>query len=397
MDPYLTDWLNLLLRWLHVIAAMAWIGASFYFVYLDLSLRPPKRKADADEGVAGEFWAVHGGGFYHSQKYKVAPAELPEPLHWFKWEAYTTWLSGFALFVVLYYARADEFLIDPQVADIQPAAAVAASVALLAIAWIVYDGLCRLLAGRELALGVAVALFTVAAAYTSTQLFSGRAAFLQVGAMLGTIMAGNVFFNIIPAHRKLVRAKEEGREPDPAPLLRAKERSVHNNYLTLPVVFAMISIHFPLAYAHERNWLILLALMAVGAWTRLFFNLRHQGRNVWAIPVSAGLAVVALALVLRPDDNAGSAVAEPVSSAEVAAIVDERCAGCHSMTPRDVPSAPAGITFDTIEEIALHAEAIKAMAVDSRTMPPGNVTGLTDEERQLLGAWIAQGAKVNPP
>jgi uncharacterized membrane protein len=375
---------------------MAWIGASFYFVYLDLSLRPPKRREDADEGVAGEFWAVHGGGFYHTQKYRVAPGTLPEPLHWFKWEAYTTWLSGFALFVVLYYARADEFLIDPRVADIQPAVAVAASITLLALSWIVYDLLCRLLAGRELALGVAVALFTVAAAYVSAQLFSGRAAFLQVGAMLGTIMAGNVFFNIIPAHRKLVRAKEEGREPDPAPLLRAKERSVHNNYLTLPVVFAMISIHFPIAYAHERNWLILLYLMAVGAWVRLFFNLRHQGRNVWAIPVTAAIAVLVLALVLRPDDDDGAA-AEPVSFATVAAIVDERCAGCHSLTPTDVPSAPAGITFDTPEEIAANADAIKRMAVDTTTMPPGNVTGLTDAERDLLGAWIAQGARVNPP
>ena len=398
MDPYLTDWLNVLLRWLHVIAAMAWIGASFYFVYLDLSLRPPKRREEADEGVAGEFWAVHGGGFYHTQKYKVAPGALPEPLHWFKWEAYTTWLSGFALFVVLYYARADEFLIDPQVADIQPGVAIAASIALLALSWIVYDVLCRLLAGRELALGVAVALFTVAAAYVSAQLFSGRAAFLQVGAMLGTIMAGNVFFNIIPAHRQLVRAKEEGREPDPAPLLRAKERSVHNNYLTLPVVFAMISIHFPLAYAHERSWLILLALMAVGAWVRLFFNLRHQGRNVWAIPATAALAVVALALVLRPDDDAaGNVAAEPVSFAEIAAIVEERCAGCHSITPRDVPSAPAGITFDTPEEIVGNVDAIATMAVDTMTMPPGNVTGMTDEERRLLGAWIEQGAEVSPP
>jgi uncharacterized membrane protein len=397
VDPYLTDWLNILLRWLHVIAAMAWIGASFYFVYLDLSLRPPRRREDADEGVAGEFWAVHGGGFYHTQKYRVAPSgALPEPLHWFKWEAYTTWLSGFALFVVLYYARADEFLIDPQVADIRPGVAVAASVALLALAWIVYDLLCRLLAGKELALGVAVALFTVAAAYLSAQLFSGRAAFLQVGAMLGTIMAGNVFFNIIPAHRGLVRAKEEGREPDPAPLLRAKERSVHNNYLTLPVVFAMISIHFPLAYAHERNWLILLYLMAVGAFVRLFFNLRHQGRNVWAIPVVAGVAVLALALVLRPEDD-DAAAAQPVSFAEVAAIVEERCAGCHSMTPTDVPSPPAGITFDTPEEIVASADAIERMAVDSEAMPPGNVTGLTEEERGLLGAWIAQGAKVNSP
>ena len=392
MDPYLTDWLNLLLRWLHVVAGIAWIGASFYFVYLDLSLRPPKRREDKDAGVGGEFWAVHGGGFYHTQKYRVAPESLPYPLHWFKWEAYTTWLSGFALFVVLYYANADQFLIDPQVADISPAAAIGASIGLLALAWVAYDVLCRLLAGRALVLGAAVALFTVAAAYGSAQLFSGRAAFIQVGAMLGTMMAGNVFFNIIPAHRELVRAKQEGREPDPTPGLRAKERSVHNNYLTLPVVVAMISNHFPLAYGHARNWLVLLALMAIGAWIRHFFNLRHTGRTRWSILVTAGIALVVLALVLRPDD--GVEAAEPVAFAEVQPIVEARCAPCHSMTPTEVPSAPGGVTFDTPEQIEAHVDAIRRQAVDSRAMPPGNVTGMTDEERELLGAWIRQGAPL---
>ena len=397
MDPYLTDWLNVLLRWLHVVAGIAWIGASFYFVYLDLSLRPPKRREDAQAGVGGEFWAVHGGGFYHTQKYRVAPVSLPYPLHWFKWEAYTTWLSGFALFVVLYYANAEQFLIDPQVADIPPALAIGASVGLLALAWVVYDALCRLLAGKELALGAAVALFTVAAAYGSVQLFSGRAAFVQVGAMLGTMMAGNVLFNIIPAHRELVRAKQEGRQPDAAPGLRAKERSVHNNYLTLPVVFAMISNHFPLAYGHARNWLVLLALMAIGAWVRHFFNLRHRGRTRWSILVTAGAALVVLAVVLRPDDDAAAGDTEPVAVAEVQRIVEERCAGCHSMTPTEVPSPPGGVTFDTPEQLAAHADAIRRQAVDSRAMPPGNVTGMTEEERELLGAWIRQGAPVSAP
>jgi uncharacterized membrane protein len=399
VDPYVTDWLNILLRWLHVVAAIAWIGASFYFVYLDLSLKPPKRREDAERGVGGEFWAVHGGGFYHTQKYRVAPGALPYPLHWFKWEAYTTWLSGFALFVVLYYANAEQFLIDPQVADIGSAVAIAASVALLALAWIVYDGLCRVLAGRGLALGVAVALFTVVAAYGSAQLFSGRAAFVQVGAMLGTMMAGNVLFNIIPAHRELVRAKEEGREPDAAPGLQAKERSVHNNYLTLPVVFAMISNHFPLAYGHERNWLVLLVLMAIGAWLRLFFNLRHQGKSRWSILATAGVALVVLAVVLRPDDGASAEGngAEPVAFAEVEGIIEERCAACHSSTPTEVPSPPAGVTFDTPEQVAAQAEAIRRLAVDSTAMPPGNVTGMTEEERELLGAWIRQGAAVSPP
>ncbi len=397
MDPYLSDWLTILLRWLHVVAGIAWIGASFYFIYLDLSLRPPKRREDRQAGVSGEFWAVHGGGFYHSQKYRVAPATLPYPLHWFKWEAYTTWLSGFALFVVLYYANADGFLVDPAVADIGEAAAIAASIGLLALAWVVYDVLCRVLAGREVLLGLAVALFTVAAAYASAQLFSGRAAFIQVGAMLGTMMAGNVFFNIIPAHRELVRAKEEGREPDPTPGIRAKERSVHNNYLTLPVVFAMISNHFPLAYGHARNWLVLLVLMAIGAWVRHFFNLRHQGKTRWSILATAGIALVVLAVVLRPDDGASAdGDTEPVAFADVERVIEARCLACHSVDPTDVSSAPGGVTFDTPEEIEAHVDAIRRQAVDSRAMPPGNVTGMTDEERELLGAWIRQGADVSP-
>ena len=224
MDPYLTDWLNLLVRWLHVVAAIAWIGTSFYFVYLDLSLLPPKKREDAEKGVGGEFWSVHGGGFYHVQKYRVAPEVLPEPLHWFKWEAYTTWLSGFALFVVLYYANAETYLVDRRVADLATATAIAISVGLLALAWVAYDLLCRLLAKNDRLLGVAIFFVTVAAAYTTSNLFSGRAAYIQVGAMLGTMMAGNVLFNIIPAHRELVAAKEAGREPEPTPGIRAKQR-----------------------------------------------------------------------------------------------------------------------------------------------------------------------------
>ena len=395
MDPFLNDWLNLLLRWLHVVAAIAWIGASFWFVYLDLQLRPPKRRSDADEGVGGEFWAVHGGGFYHTQKYRVAPPTLPEELHWVKWEAYTTWLSGLALFVVLYYANARSYLIDPAVADVSPAVAIGASLALLAAAWVVYDGLCRLLGGNDRLLALLVGALTVAAAYGSSQLFSGRAAFLQVGAMLGTIMAANVFFNIIPAHRELVRAKEEGREPDPAPGIGAKQRSVHNNYLTLPVVFAMVSNHFPLAYGRERAWLVLLAFMAIGAWVRHFFNLRHRGRNVWWIPATAALALVALAFALRPDDGAGGREVgeQAVSFAQVEPIVAERCAVCHSQSPTQAPSAPAGVTLDTPDEIGARADAIRRQ-VESGAMPPGNVTRMTDEERDLLLAWIAQGAET---
>ena len=261
-------------------------------MYLDLSLRPPKRREDAEAGVGGEFWAVHGGGFYHTQKYRLAPGALPEPLHWFKWEAYTTWLSGFSLFVVLYYVNADEFLIDPQVADLTPAVAIAASVGLLALAWLVYDLACRLLAGRELALGAAVVLFTVAAAYVSAQLFSGRAAFLQVGAMLGTIMAGNVFFNIIPAHRKLVAAKEAGREPDPVPGAPGEGALGAQQLPDAPGRLRDDRDPLPdrlrgcpeLARPRRRSW-----PRAPGS--GYFFNLRHQGQTRWAILVMAGAVI----------------------------------------------------------------------------------------------------------
>ena len=397
MDPYLNDWLNLLVRWLHVVAAIAWIGASFYFIRLDLSLLPPKRREDAERRVAGEYWAVHGGGFYHSQKYRVAPETLPQPLHWFKWEAYTTWLSGFALFVVLYYANAETYLIDRSVADIGEWTAIGVSVGLLALSWVVYDGLCRLLGRSDVLVGAALAAFTVAAAYGVSQVLSPRAAYVQVGAMLGTMMAGNVLFNIIPAHRELVRAKEAGREPDPAPGLAAKQRSVHNNYLTLPVVLAMISNHFPMTYGHEHGWLVLAALMGIGAWIRHFFNRWHEGAVAWHIPVTAAIALVALAFAIRPADGGeGSASAgDEVAFAEVERVIEERCAACHSAEPTLVPSAPAGVTFDTPEEIAARAEAIERLAVSSRAMPPGNATGMTDEERDLLARWLSQGARTD--
>ncbi len=286
LDPYVTDWLNLLLRWLHVIAAMAWIGASFYFVLLDQSLREPKSKDDIRDGVGGELWEVHGGGFYHVKKYKVAPPVLPDHLAWFKWEAYTTWLSGFALMVVLYYFNASAYLIDPSVADLSSWEAVAISIALLVAAWLVYDGLCRVLVGRDAALWTLILVLTTIAAWGCIQLFQPRAAFLQVGAMLGTIMAGNVFFNIIPAHWELINAKKAGREPDPTPGIVAKQRSVHNNYLTLPVLFTMLSGHFAFVYGATRAWLVLILIMLLGVLARVFFNLRHQGRTIWALPVA---------------------------------------------------------------------------------------------------------------
>jgi uncharacterized membrane protein len=396
MDPYANEWLQFLARWLHVVAGIVWIGTSFYFVALDNHLRPPVDAGDAERGVGGESWEIHGGGFYRVEKYRVAPPRLPELLHWFKWEAYTTWLSGFALLVVLYYFNADTFLVDRGVLDLSTTAAIAISVALLGVAWIVYDVLCRVLRS-ELLLAAALLGLTTLAAWGSTELFAGRAAFLQVGAMLGTIMVANVFFVIIPAQQGLVRATEAWHEPDPAPGLRAKQRSVHNNYLTLPVVFAMLSNHFPTAYGHSYSWLVLVALMAIGAWIRHFFNLRHAGRTVWWIPVTAALGIAAVAVAIRPaGGSSGRAATGSVSVSFLRAhtIVRERCVPCHSSHPTKVAAAPLGIKFDTAAEIHAQASAIERVAVESTTMPLGNATGMTQEERDLLGAWIRQGARI---
>ena len=396
MDPYLNDWLDFLLRWLHVIAGIVWIGTSFYFVALDNHLRPPKGQQDADEGIGGETWEIHGGGFYRVQKFRVAPERLPDELHWFKWEAYTTWLSGFALLVVLYYVDAETYLIDREVADLETWEAVLLSLGLLVAGWFVYDGLCRVLERRPLALAASILALATLTAWAASELFSPRASWLQTGAMLGTIMVANVFFVIMPGHWQLVRAKEENREPDPIHGLRGKQRSVHNNYLTLPVLVAMLGNHFPVAYGHDWGWLVLVGLMVIGAWIRHYFNLRHAGRTVWWIPATAAVALLAIALAIRPDDGGGAATAEPVPLERARAIVEQRCTPCHSESPTNetFTAAPGGVTFDTPEEIAAQAEAIGQQAVDSRAMPLGNVTGMTDAEREELGAWIAQGAKT---
>jgi uncharacterized membrane protein len=385
VDPYLRDVLDVLLRMLHVTAGIAWIGASFYFVRLDLGLRTPKRAEDAEAGVAGEFWGVHGGGLYHSQKYRLAPAEMPEPLHWFKWEAYTTWLSGFALMVVLYYFDAGLRLVDPDAANLEEWEAIALSVAGIALAWIVYDVLCRTLGRRSEVALVAVGTALVAlAAWAASELFAPRAAYLQVGVMLGTIMVANVLLVIIPAHRKLVAAMEEGREPDPAPLLEAKSRSVHNNYLTLPVLFTMLAGHFAFVFSADHAWLVFLAITVLTGLIRVFFNGWHAGRRRWWIPAVTAVAVVGLALWLQPEE-AGSDVVGPVAFEDVQPVIEERCASCHSGT-----SAPLGVRLETREQIEARAVDIRRMAVETRAMPPGNATGMTTEERELLGAWAAQ-------
>ncbi|HZT17173.1 MAG TPA: urate hydroxylase PuuD [Gaiellaceae bacterium] len=381
LSDYWWGWGDLLFRWLHVIAAIAWIGASFYFIALDNHLEPPRDPRDSDRGIGGEAWEIHGGGFYRVEKFRLAPARLPETLHWFKWEAYTTWLSGFALFIAVYYSHASTMLVDPSVADLRAWQAILISIAGLVVAWLVYDGLCRTFAREEALLALLVFAFVCASAWGASRLFAPRAAYLEVGAMVGTMMVGNVFFVIIPAHWELVRAKEDGREPDPRWNARGKTRSVHNNYLTLPVVFAMLSNHFAFTYGHAHAWLILVALMAIGALVRHYFNLRHRGMNVWPILGVGAAGIVAVALLIRPSSPAVAGPPPPFS--QVQAIVLRRCSTCHHGV-----SAPQGVHLDSAAGIRANAAGIKAMAVDTHAMPLGNATHMTQAERDVLARWL---------
>ena len=392
MLAYALEWANLLVRLLHVTAAIAWIGTSFYYIALDYHLLEPKNPVAEDAGVAGEVWEIHGGGFYRVEKYRVAPRTLPSPLHWFKWEAYTTWLSGFGLLIVLYYANASTYLVDKSVADISPVAAILISVALLVVGWFVYDGLSRALEGNDRALALAIALVIALTAFGVSHLLSPRAAYLQVGAMIGTWMAANVRFVIIPGQQELVKAKQQGREPEPLYGIRGKQRSVHNNYLTLPVLFAMLSNHFPITYGHPQGWLILLAMMGLGAWVRHFFNLRNQGRVVWAIPASAAIGVVVLAVLIAP--RGVTSARASVTFAQAHAVIARRCVPCHSSQPTQpgFTEAPNGVMFDTQDQIVARAQQIYQQAVVTKNMPLGNLTGITQDERDLLGAWVQQGA-----
>jgi len=395
MDAYAGEWLQLLLRWTHLITGVAWIGASFYFIWLDNSLTPPRDARDAPDAVGGELSAIHGGGFYSVQKYRVAPAELPATLHWFKWEAYSTWLSGFALFVVLYWWHAGTYMIDRGVAAIAPWQAVAISAALLAGGWLFYDQLCKRLGfAHERLLGTLLVVFVGVVAFALSHVFGGRAMYMQIGAMLGTMMAGNVLFVIVPGQRALVDAKRQGRAPDAVHGLRGKQRSVHNNYLTLPVLLIMISNHYPMTFGHPHAWLVLLCMLLLAAWVRHFFNLRHRGRTVWAIPASAALGALALAVAIAPPMPAAATQA---SFADAQSIIRARCSACHAAHPRQegIGVAPKGILLETPDQIVANAAAIRAQAVASHAMPLGNLTGMTDDERARLAAWIDAGAKAD--
>jgi len=397
VDPvvwtYLADWLHILVRWLHVGAAIAWVGASFYFIALDRSLRPPA--GEERPLIGGEAWEIHGGGFYRIEKFKVAPATLPDALRWFKWEAYLTWLSGFALLVLLYYLDAKTYLIDPLVAPLEPWQAVAASALLLVVGWLAYDQLSRRLEARQRALAAILCILIALVAWGSSQIFSARAAYIQVGALLGTWMAANVFFVIIPGQRELVAAAAAGRSPDAAPGLRGKQRSVHNNYLTLPVLFAMISQHFPLTYGSDQRWAVLLALMAAGAMVQHLLNLHHDGRTNVPLVAGAFAIVVLVAFALAPIQVTGAALTAADFPA-VSAVVTQRCVVCHSAAPSypGILAAPKGVMFDTAQQMQAESRRMYQMAVVSKLMPLNNATGMTAGERDLISRWVRSGAPI---
>jgi uncharacterized membrane protein len=400
---YLSDWLALLVRWLHITAGIAWIGASFYFVWLDNHLLPLGASnggdpAGADGDVAGELWAVHGGGFYRSRKYRVAPPVLPPTLHWFYWEAYTTWLSGFALLCLLYFVRAEAYLIEPAVARLTPLEAIAIAIGSLLLSWVIYDGLCRsVLARRETALLATLAGLFSALAFGLCHLFSGRGAYMIFGASLGTIMVANVAMVIIPGQRELVRAKEQGRPLDPAPGLRGKQRSVHNTYFTLPVLFVMISNHYAMTYGSRYNWLVLIALSLAGACVRAWFVARHklEGHRGLAPAIPALAALTAMTFVVWL--TAPAAIRDVSTSAavpdrdRVQRIVEQRCVPCHAVNPSQPGFAapPNGLVFRSLEQVAAHAPQVQQQLVN-HTMPLANLTRMSEEERAVLLAWVAQ-------
>ncbi len=391
MSAHLHEWLSLAIRWLHVVAGIVWIGESFYFMWLDASLQ---RDEQTPEGVKGESWSVHGGGFYRVIKFQVAPESMPEHLHWFKWEAYTTWITGVFLLAVVYWLQAGAFMVDAG-GPVSAGASVGIGVGTLVIGWVVYDQLCKSpLRKAPWALAGVLLLYVAAVAHGLTQVLSPRAAFIHVGAMVGTWMAGNVAMVIIPNQQKIVASLLKGEEPDPRFGPMGKIRSTHNNYLTLPVVFVMISNHYPSTYGHPWNWLILLGLFAVGALSRVYFNQRNAGQILPWVPPVAAVLFLSLALVSAP--KALPEAEGAATWAEVGPILQTHCVGCHSASPTDeiFKTAPNGVTYDTPEQASAKAALIKARAVDTQTMPLGNKTGMTEQERATLGAWIAAGAPI---
>jgi uncharacterized membrane protein len=394
VELVLSEWASAILRWLHVIAGIAWIGSSFYFIHLDLSLRP---RPGLPSGVKGDEWQVHGGGFYHMMKYLVAPAQMPDSLTWFKWEAYTTWLSGFSLLVLVYYLGADIFLIDKSVLDLTATEAASIAFVSLAVSWLAYEALCRSPLGRhEVAMAVVGYVYLVALTYGFTHVFSGLGAFTQIGALIGTIMVANVFVIIIPFQKKTVDAMLAGKEPDPAWGAIGKQRSVHNNYLTLPVVFLMLSNHYPLLFATRYNWLIVAIVLLIGPVIRHFYNSRHEGKGdpwwTWGV-AAAGMAAIAWLSAAGPAAVTTGALPPTPKFKQVSNIIISRCSMCHAAEPvwDGIPAAPKGVMLDNDEQIRRHARLIEIFAVRSQAMPPGNITEMTPQERLILASWIAAG------
>ncbi|MFT5682332.1 MAG: putative membrane protein [Myxococcota bacterium] len=393
IDPYISDWLNLLARWFHIVVGAAWIGTSFYFNWLNNNIRPPK--TDTGEGVKGELWSVHGGGFYQVRKVAVTAGQLPETLHWFKYEAYFTWISGICLLIIVYYLGADRFLLDPSVSDISASAGIGMGIATLVVGWLVYDLMCRSpLHKQPVAFAAIGFLLTTAVAYGLSQFLSPRAAYIHIGALLGTCMALNVFFVIIPGQRQMVDALEAGQEPNPEGGRRGSLRSLHNNYMTLPVLFIMVSNHYPITFGHKHAWAVLAAIALLGAGVRHWFNLKGKGKNnVWILPVAA-IGMVSLAFVSAPERL--EPPAGGVTFAEVESIITQRCTPCHAEQPThpSVVVPPKDLVLEEPEQIVRHATAIKTQSVDTRMMPLGNLTGMTDAERAVISAWVEAGAEV---
>ncbi|MCO7577262.1 MULTISPECIES: urate hydroxylase PuuD [Pseudomonas] len=437
MEAHLLEWLNLSVRWVHMITGVAWIGASFYFVWLENNLN----RVNPKDGLSGDLWAIHGGGIYHLEKYKLAPPSMPENLHWFKWEAYFTWLSGIALLCLVFYYNPMLYLVAPG-SGLSGPEGVAIGIGALIAGWFVYDFLCDSPLGKKPALlGFILFVLLIAAAYGFSKVFSGRGAYLHVGAIIGTIMVGNVFRIIMPAQRALVAAIAENRTPDPTLPAKGLLRSRHNNYFTLPVLFIMISNHFPSTYGSQYNWLILAGIAVLAVLVRHYFNTRHDSHKfAWTLPVAA-LGMICLAYVTGPTPapsapevakaagqieyqplpetalGGGAKPAAPASAEAPAApaaspaqassagpsfdkvhnVIQERCTVCHSAKPTSplFSTAPAGVMFDTPEQIRLQAARIQAQSVASQIMPLGNITQMTQQERELIGAWIAQGAQTN--
>jgi uncharacterized membrane protein len=390
MSAFIADWLNLLFRWAHLVAGIAWIGTSFYFISLDLALR---KRDSMPEGVSGTAWEVHGGGFYHVQKYLTAPRELPHDLIWFKWEAYLTFLTGMALMVVQFYWNAGSWMIDPGKVALQPWQAIAISLGSLLVGWFAYDGLCRSPVGRNPALLAGVVFAgLLAAAYGYLAVFSGRSAMVHLGALIGTIMAVNVFALIIPGQKKITAALTAGREPDPALGALAKQRSVHNTYLTLPVLVFMVSGHYPMLIGHPQAWL-LAGLIIVGGAAARHLLMRHEAGDplrkiAWTLPVIAVALIAALWLTAPAARQVATATAP---DADVLAIVQQHCAVCHAADPphEAFAEAPGGMVIESLDDVRRQGEAIDQFAVRTEIMPLGNETGMTEVERETLGAWIA--------